>query len=137
LNSLQARFLSILLQAQLGLGALQWLHVSQLTQDVLFLVFLPAMIVFASNEIHHLPAINWMLALVFGAAVSATDPISVVGLFEDLGAPRRLTLLIEGESLLNDGTAIVFFTLVLALVMGKTMSPESGRCVQTVCTTQR
>lgn len=145
----------------LGLGALQWLHAPQLTQDVLFLVFLPglifeaafhidfeelwrdriavlglaipgvaaaigitaALIVFASNGIAHLPAINWTLALVFGAAVAATDPISVVGLFKELGAPRRLTLLIEGESLLNDGTAIVFFTLVLSLVMGKTLSP--------------
>lgn len=145
----------------LGLGALHVLHAPQLTQDILFLVFLPglifeaafhidfdelwrdrlavlglaipgvavsigitaALIVFASSDIQHLPDITWMLALVFSAAVAATDPISVVSLFKELGAPRRLTLLIEGESLLNDGTAIVFFTLVLALVMGKSMTP--------------
>ncbi|RMG37469.1 MAG: hypothetical protein D6720_03150 [Gammaproteobacteria bacterium] len=145
----------------LGLGMLHWLHAPQLTQNLLFLVFLPglifeaayhidfealwrdritvlalvvpgvaasigitaALIVFASNEIPHLPAIGWTLALAFGAAVAATDPISVVGLFKELGAPRRLTLLIEGESLLNDGTAIVFFTLVLSLIVGQALSP--------------
>ena len=52
-----------------------------------------------------------MLALVFGAAVAAADPILVTSLFKDLGAPHRFTLLIEGERLPNDGTAIVFFTL--------------------------
>ena len=80
------------------------------------------LIVFAGNEFSHLPSIGWMLALLFSTAVAATDPISVVSLFREMGAPRRVNLLIEGESLLNDGTAIVFFTLVLALIMGKEMS---------------
>jgi len=44
-------------------------------------------------------------------------------LFSKLGAPSRLTLLIEGESLLNDGTSIVFFSLILAVVMGESASP--------------
>ncbi|MFN8475180.1 MAG: Na+/H+ antiporter [Anaerolineae bacterium] len=53
------------------------------------------------------------VALLFGALMSATDPVAVVALFRSLGAPKRLTLLVEGESLLNDGTAIVVFNLML------------------------
>ena len=49
---------------------------------------------------------TWHEALVFGALISATDPIAVVAMFKTLGAPRRLTVLLDGESLLNDGTAI-------------------------------
>lgn len=62
--------------------------------------------------------IGWRHALVFGALIAATDPIAVVALFRSVGAPRRLALLLESESLLNDGTAIVFFTLALGLVQG-------------------
>ncbi len=57
------------------------------------------------------------IALVFGALVSATDPVSVVSLFRRLGAPRRLQVLLEGESLFNDGTAIVMFSLTIAVVL--------------------
>lgn len=65
---------------------------------------------------------TWSYALVFGAIVAATDPIAVVGLFRSAGAPKRLSVLLEGESLFNDGTAIVFFTLILAAVTGGTLS---------------
>lgn len=61
---------------------------------------------------------DWKSALVFGALISATDPVAVVALFRNIGAPPRLTMLLDGESLLNDGTAIVFFTLSLALLSG-------------------
>jgi CPA1 family monovalent cation:H+ antiporter len=57
------------------------------------------------------------LAMVFGALISATDPVAVVALFRRLGAPRRLQVLLEGESLLNDGTAIVVFSLSLAVAL--------------------
>jgi CPA1 family monovalent cation:H+ antiporter len=63
--------------------------------------------------------------LVFGALVAATDPIAVVGLFKSLNAPARLTTLLEGESLLNDGTSIVLFTLLLAYVGGGSTAPLS------------
>jgi CPA1 family monovalent cation:H+ antiporter len=65
-----------------------------------------------------LPGFGWKDALVFGALISATDPVAVVALFRNLGAPRRLTMLLDSESLLNDGTAIVFFTLSLSLLSG-------------------
>jgi CPA1 family monovalent cation:H+ antiporter len=64
------------------------------------------------------PGFTWKHALVFGALISATDPVAVVGLFRNMGAPQRLTMLLDGESLLNDGTAIVFFTLSLYLLTG-------------------
>ena len=54
-------------------------------------------------------------ALMFGAIVSATDPVAVVSLLKEMCARARLQTLIEGESLLNDGTAIVLFTLFLGL----------------------
>ncbi|NJN19360.1 MAG: hypothetical protein HC822_25465 [Oscillochloris sp.] len=54
---------------------------------------------------------------VFGALIAATDPVAVVALFRTLGAPKSLTVLVEGESLLNDGTAIVVFSVILAFVL--------------------
>lgn len=60
--------------------------------------------------------------LVFAAVIAATDPIAVVALFKSVGAPKRLAVLVEGESLLNDGTSVVVFTLVLSFVLGKPSS---------------
>jgi CPA1 family monovalent cation:H+ antiporter len=62
-------------------------------------------------------------AVVFAALISATDPVAVVALFRSLEAPRRLQVIVEGESLLNDGTAIIFFALALATTgMGVSIS---------------
>jgi len=55
-----------------------------------------------------------MAALLLGAILSATDPVAVIALFKRLGAPQRLTILVEGESLFNDATAIVLATILLA-----------------------
>ncbi len=57
------------------------------------------------------------ISLVFGALVSATDPVAVAALIRRLGAPRRLQVLLEGESLFNDGTAIVMFSITLAIAL--------------------
>ena len=71
------------------------------------------------------------LAMVFGALIAATDPVAVIALFRRLGVPKRLQVLLEGESLLNDGTAIVLFNIML-VVAGiathgqTTLSPDSG-----------
>ncbi len=56
-------------------------------------------------------------ALLFGSLISATDPVAVIALFKDLGAPKRLAVLVEGESLFNDATAIVTFNIILALIV--------------------
>ena len=58
------------------------------------------------------------LAFIVGAIVSATDPVSVVATFRSLGAPHRLRTLVEAESLFNDGTAVVIFTIAVAAASG-------------------
>ena len=57
------------------------------------------------------------IALVFGSLIAATDPVAVVALFRALGVPKRLSVLVEGESLFNDGTAIVLFNLMLVVAL--------------------
>lgn len=62
---------------------------------------------------------NWSLALMFGAVISATDPVAVVALLKELGASKKLGTTIEGESLLNDGTAIVIFMVFFGALTGE------------------
>jgi len=58
-----------------------------------------------------------MLALLlFGAIISSTDPVAVLALFKEYGAPRRLTLIFEGESLFNDATGFAAFLVILDLL---------------------
>jgi CPA1 family monovalent cation:H+ antiporter len=64
-----------------------------------------------------LAGLPWQTALLFGAIVAATDPVSVVAAFRKLGAPRRLSIIIEGESLFNDGSALVLFNLLVGVVV--------------------
>lgn len=64
--------------------------------------------------------------LMLGAAVATTDPAAVISTFREIGAPKRLLVLLEGESLLNDAAAIAIFTLLLGLVgAGATIGPAS------------
>ena len=60
--------------------------------------------------------IPFMVTLLFGALISATDPVAVLALFKEFGAPRRLSVIFEGESLMNDATALALFVIVLGLI---------------------
>lgn len=64
--------------------------------------------------------IELVAAIAFGALISATDPVAVIAFFRSLGVSRRLSLLVEGESLFNDGVAVVIFNL--SLVAGAAVS---------------
>ncbi len=61
---------------------------------------------------------TWPVALMFGAVISATDPVAVVSILKEVGASKKLGTLIEGESLLNDGTAIVIFMVFFTALTG-------------------
>lgn len=61
---------------------------------------------------------TWPMSLLFGCVLSATDPVAVVALLKELGASAQISTLIEGESLLNDGTAIVFFSILQKATAG-------------------
>jgi CPA1 family monovalent cation:H+ antiporter len=63
---------------------------------------------------------HWQGALVFGVLIAATDPVSVIATFQEAGARGRLPLLVEAESLFNDGTAAVAFAMALELVESRT-----------------
>jgi CPA1 family monovalent cation:H+ antiporter len=58
-----------------------------------------------------------LVAFLFGAIISATDPISVLAIFKNKKIDERLSIIIEGESLLNDGTAAVLFQIILAGIL--------------------
>ncbi|MBM3210537.1 sodium:proton antiporter [Candidatus Saccharibacteria bacterium] len=58
----------------------------------------------------------FIVALLFGAIISSTDPVAVLALFKEFGAPKRLTMIFEGESLFNDGTAVALFMVILAII---------------------
>ncbi len=76
--------------------------------------------------------ITWVLdipllaALAFGALISATDPVAVISFFRTLGVSKRLGLLVEGESLLNDGVAIVLFSMAVGFAAAGINPAEQG-----------
>jgi NhaP-type Na+/H+ or K+/H+ antiporter/CRP-like cAMP-binding protein len=88
-------------------------------------LFLTAFLIIGIKELGvGLPDWTWQIALLFGVVISATDPVAVVSLLKELGASKKLGTLIEGESLLNDGTAIVIFLVILGGIQGA--SPDMG-----------
>jgi len=64
--------------------------------------------------------IPFFAGLIFGTLISATDPIGVLALFEKIKVPGRLKLIIEGESMFNDATTIVFFEFLIAVFFATT-----------------
>jgi CPA1 family monovalent cation:H+ antiporter len=66
---------------------------------------------------------DWGSAVIFGVLIAATDPVSVIATFKGAKVPARLRLLMEAESLLNDGTAAVAFVAVLGVLAGAHPGP--------------
>ena len=65
---------------------------------------------------------EWISALLFGALIAATDPVSVIATFKEAKIHGRLRLLVEAESLFNDGTAAVAFGVIVIAATGSTLS---------------
>ncbi|HEY8761291.1 MAG TPA: cation:proton antiporter [Candidatus Dormibacteraeota bacterium] len=78
---------------------------------------------------HFLLGFSWPAALLLGAIVSPTDPIAVVAVIRQSGAPPKLAALLEGESLFNDGTGVAVFAAVAASLLGgqPTVAGFAGR----------
>jgi NhaP-type Na+/H+ or K+/H+ antiporter len=78
---------------------------------------------------------DWMTSLMVGSMLSATDPVAVVAILKELGVVESLSILIDGESLLNDGFAIVLYTIFSRLVLHEeTFSPlETLEAAVTLC----
>jgi CPA1 family monovalent cation:H+ antiporter len=72
--------------------------------------------------LHFLAGWDWTSALVFGALIAATDPVSVIAVFREAKAHGRLRLLLEAESLFNDGTAAVAFGIAVMIATGHSLS---------------
>lgn len=91
----------------------------QLIRDVIPLLLLANLGVLIATLVtgylvHWVIGLPVLIALLFGSIISATDPISVLAIFKELRTVGRLSLIIEAESLLNDGTAVVLFEVLLA-----------------------
>lgn len=90
---------------------------------------IPALLISAvvvAAGVHVVLGIPIVVALLFGALISATDPVAVVSVFRSLGVPERLLTIVESESLLNDGVTIVLFQILLAIALGETVSVAQG-----------
>ncbi len=116
-----ATFLTILLPMLLFQGAIT-IDVRRLAQDIAPVVLLAVLAVIVAlgvigGAVYLVAPMPLAVCLLFGAIVATTDPSAVIALFRDLGAPARLTRLVEGESLLNDATAIAAFGAFLAVVV--------------------
>lgn len=64
--------------------------------------------------------------LMLGSIIATTDPAAVIGIFKEIGAPKRLTMLVEGESLLNDAAAIALFSMLVGMLLGGQEAAWSG-----------
>ncbi len=82
---------------------------------MLFTCFIAAILLFYG--IAHESGFPWLAALITGAILAATDPVAVVDKLREMKAPKRMAVLLEGESLFNDATAIVLFGVFLSMAM--------------------
>ena len=105
-------------------GAALYIRWSELKRDLAVIVTLATVGVLLSAVVttvgmRYILSWEWGSSMLFGVLIAATDPVSVIATFNEAGAKGRLRLLVESESLLNDGTAAVAFVAVLAVLAGE------------------
>jgi CPA1 family monovalent cation:H+ antiporter len=148
----------VLVVGGLAIGLIPALPNLELDPDVVFLVFLPPLLLSAGYyasprelkaELRPLallaiglvlatmaavavvahaivPGMSWEAAFVLGAIVGPTDPVSATATFSRIGAPARLRMLVEGEAMINDGTALVAYRVALAAAVEGTFSADAA-----------
>ncbi len=104
------------------------LDLQLLKQNVylILLLALPGLIlstVIVGGVVGAVTPLAWSTAMLFGALISATDPVAVVALFAELKAPGRLSTVVEGESLFNDAAAMVLFAGILSAINSDARGP--------------
>jgi CPA1 family monovalent cation:H+ antiporter len=99
---------------------LKWSELKQELLPICLYAIFGVMIAIAGIALglNQLAGVSLTTALLIGASLSATDPVSVIALFRELGVGSRLSILMEGESLFNDGMAVVAFSFLVALPLG-------------------
>lgn len=107
------------------------LDVRRMADDagVIFVMAVVAVVVataFIGFALSPFTAVPLVACLLFGAIVATTDPVAVVAIFRDIGAPARLGRLVEGESLLNDAAAIALFVILLGSLTGTSAPTLAG-----------
>jgi len=96
----------------INIRAVSWLSIGSLILSMFFIAF----ILKIALGFFGMP-VPFMATLLFGALISATDPVAVLALFKEFGVPRRLAFLFEGESLFNDGTSLAAFLIILQIAL--------------------
>lgn len=114
-NVLQAIIISLFLPILLGDATLKlpFSHLREQGKPVLALAFGGTLLSFLliALAMYGLMGLPLIVAFTFAALMSATDPISVISIFKSLGVPKKIVTIIEGESLFNDGIAVVLFQI--------------------------
>ena len=111
----------LIFQAALGINIkLLWENIIPigLLALPLMLVSVAVIAVCIYYGIGHTVGFPWIAALITGALLSATDPAAVLALLKDAKAHKRLSMLLEGEGLFNDATAVVMFSFLVAVAIG-------------------
>lgn len=104
-----------------------YIHWKELKRDLLPVITFASVGVLLSAGItatimHFVVGWDWTMSALFGVLIAATDPVSVIATFKEAKVEGRLRLLVEAESLFNDSTAAVAFTIALTFAMGQSMA---------------
>jgi CPA1 family monovalent cation:H+ antiporter len=104
-----------------------YIHWQELRKELLVILAMATVGVFLSAcvttlGLRYIVNWEWPSALLFGALIAATDPVSVIATFKETGSRGRLRFLIEAESLFNDGTAAAAFSIAIAFVSGRNIT---------------
>lgn len=98
----------------------RWLEVLVLALPVTLLSF-----VVTGFIVREVNGYDWGVALLVAAMLAPTDPVSVLATFRSLGVPRRVAILVEGESVFNDGIGVILFLVVARFLEGQSVGPAS------------